>query len=131
MPEHWREPFSKAEIVAARRAARDEAGIIDEVLAFMRRVGRRLPFGEDVLAAWHCVRDPATSPRVKLILLAALAYVVLPLDAMPDFVPLLGFTDDAAMLATAIATVRGAITDEHRARARDTLSESEYRSNGE
>lgn len=123
MMEQWREPFSKSEIAAARRAARDEAGIIDEVLAFMRRVGRRLPFGEDILAAWHCVRDPATSARVKFILLAALAYVVLPFDAVPDFVPMLGFTDDAAMLAAAIATVRDAITDEHREKARETLAE--------
>lgn len=126
MAERWQEPFSKAEIDSIRRAARDESGILAEVLAMMRRLGRVLPFGEDVLAAWHCVRDPATSPRVKLILLAALAYFVLPLDAMPDFVPLLGFTDDAAMLAAAIHAVRGAILPEHREKARATLDEESW-----
>lgn len=126
MTERWREPFSKSEIEAIRRAERDETGILVEVLAMMRRLGRILPFGEDVLAAWHCVRDPATSPRVKFILLGALAYLVLPLDAVPDFVPLMGFTDDAAMLAAAVHAVRGAISPEHREKARETLDESQY-----
>lgn len=124
----WREPMSKAEMQAMRRAARDEAGILAEVLAMMRRLARSLPFAEDVLAAYVCVRDPATSKRVKLVLLAALAYLVMPVDGIPDFLPLLGFGDDAAMIATAIATVRGAITPEHRAQARTMLDESRYAS---
>ncbi len=86
-----------------------------------------MPFAEDVLAAYVCVRDPATSSRVKLILLAALAYLVMPIDGVPDFLPILGFTDDAAMIATAIATVRGAITPEHREQARDLLDENPLR----
>ncbi|PPD14180.1 MAG: hypothetical protein CTY25_13285 [Methylobacterium sp.] len=126
MSVEWREPLSKSEMEAIRRAARDEAGILSEVLAMMRRLARSLPFAEDVLAAYVCVRDPATSRRVKLTLLAALAYLVMPLDGIPDFLPLLGFGDDAAVIATAIATVRGAITPEHRAEARSMLDESLY-----
>lgn len=126
MSVEWREPMSKAEMQAMRRAARDEAGILAEVLAMMRRLARSLPFAEDVLAAYVCVRDPATSTRVKLILLAALAYLVLPIDGVPDFLPLIGFGDDAAMIATAIATVRGAITPEHREEARSMLDEARY-----
>jgi len=117
----WQKPFSAAEIDAARRATRDEAGILADVLALMRRIALNLPFSEDVLAASYCVMDRNTAPRVKLILLAALAYFVMPLDAVPDFIPLLGYGDDAAVLAGAIATVRGAILPEHRSRARKTL----------
>lgn len=126
MSENWREPFSPAEMQAMRRAARDEAGILSEAMAMIRRLARILPFGEDVLAAYFCVRDPATSSRVKLILLAALAYFVLPADGIPDLVPFLGFTDDAAVIAAAISAVRGAITDEHKADARATLDEARY-----
>jgi uncharacterized membrane protein YkvA (DUF1232 family) len=122
----WREPMSKAEMQAIRRAARDEAGILAEVLAMMRKLARALPFAEDVLAAYVCVRDPATSRRVKLILLAALAYLVMPIDGVPDFLPLIGFGDDAAMIAAAIATVRGAITLQHREKACSLLDESQY-----
>jgi len=126
MGEQWREPFSKAEMDAARRAARDEAGILAEALALLRRIARHVPFAEDALAAYHCVRDPQTSARVKFILLAALAYLVLPVDAVPDILPILGFTDDAAVLAAAMSAVRGEIRPEHREAARATLDESEY-----
>lgn len=123
MTERWREPFSHAEIEAMRRAARDEAGVLSETLALVRRLARSLPFAEDALAAFFCVRDPQTPARVKVILLAALAYFVMPLDAVPDIIPLLGFSDDAAVLAAAFTAVRGAITPDHREKARDTLSE--------
>jgi uncharacterized membrane protein YkvA (DUF1232 family) len=126
MSERWQEPFSPAEMQSLRRAARDEAGILQDVLAMMRRLARSLPFGEDVLAAYFCVRDPATSSRVKFILLAALAYLVLPLDGIPDMIPILGFTDDAAVIAAAISAVRGAITDEHRSDAQALLDETQY-----
>lgn len=126
----WQAPFSKAEIEAARRATADESGILEEVIRLMRSVARNLPFAEDVLAAFHCVKDPATSNRVKLILLAALAYFVLPFDGIMDFMPIVGFTDDAAVIAAAIATVRGAILPEHRRRAREWLDEAEMSMDG-
>ena len=121
--ESWRRPFSEAEMKAARRALRDEEGVLREVLALVKKLARALPFAEDALAAYHCVRDPATPTRVRLILMAALAYFVMPLDAIPDYIPLLGFTDDAAVLATAIAAVKNAMTPEHRTKARETLDD--------
>lgn len=120
---NWQEPYSSAEMEAARRAMRDEAGLLTEVMALLRKIARHVPFAEDALAAYHCVRDPSTSPRVKFTLLAALAYFVLPIDAIPDIVPILGFTDDAAVIAAAIAAVRGAILPEHRTKARDSLQD--------
>lgn len=114
-------PFTKAEMDAMRRATRDGGGVLADAFALLRRVARRIPFAEDALALYYCARDPMTDTRVKLIVLAALAYFVLPIDALPDVMPLLGFTDDAAVIATAIAAVRGSITDLHRRKARDTL----------
>jgi uncharacterized membrane protein YkvA (DUF1232 family) len=116
--------MSKSEMEAMRRAARDEAGILAEAFDRIRRLARQLPFSADLLAAYFCVRDPATSGRVKLILLAAMAYFVMPIDGVPDLIPILGFGDDAAIIAAAIAAVRGAITEEHRADARRALDEA-------
>jgi uncharacterized membrane protein YkvA (DUF1232 family) len=121
MNERWREPFSKSEMDAIRNSLRDENRVLADALALVLKFARALPFAEDVLAAYHCVRDPVTSPRVKLTLLAALAYFVMPLDAVPDILPFFGFGDDAAVIATAIASVRGAIRPEHREKARATL----------
>jgi uncharacterized membrane protein YkvA (DUF1232 family) len=117
------QPFTKEEMDAIRRAARDEERLGQELWAKLKRAGRRLPFMEDLLAAFYCASDPATPKRVKLILLGALAYFILPADAMPDILPFLGFADDAAMLAAAITQVASAINDSHRDKARAALKD--------
>lgn len=115
--------FSPAEMSAIRDSLRDEAKFGSDFLGRLKRVAKRIPFAEDLLAAWICARDPATPRRVRLTLLAALGYFVLPIDAIPDILPFIGFTDDAAVIAAAIAAVAGSITPEHRDRARETLAE--------
>jgi uncharacterized membrane protein YkvA (DUF1232 family) len=125
MSETLTKPFTKAEIEAMRRAAQDESGIRRDFWAKLKRVGRRVPFAEDLVAAYFCTLDPATPKRVKLVLLGAIAYFVLPFDGLADFLPLLGFTDDAAVIAAAIAQVAGSITDEHREKARGVLKDPE------
>lgn len=117
----WNKPFSKSEMDAMRRATREEGPILSETFALLRRLARKIPFSEDALALYYCARDPMTETRVKLIILGALAYLVMPVDTIPDLLPLFGFTDDAAVLAAAIAAVRGSIADRHREKARDTL----------
>ena len=116
-------PFTKAEMDAIREATRDEARLRHDFWAKLKRIGRTLPFVEDLLAAYYCATDPATPKRVKLILLGAVAYFVFPADAVPDLLPFLGFADDAAMLAAAIAQVAGAIDEGHRRKARETLED--------
>jgi uncharacterized membrane protein YkvA (DUF1232 family) len=87
-----------------------------------RRVARRVPFADDLVAAYYCAFDRATPLQVKAALLGALAYFVLPADAMPDILPLLGFGDDALVLATALRMVSVHIRDEHREAARQALA---------
>lgn len=121
MSEAFTKPFTKAEMDAMRAATRDEESLTRKFWEKLRRVGGRIPFAEDLVAAFYCATDPKTPGRVKLILLGAVAYFVLPTDAVADFLPLLGFADDAAVLAAAITQVAGSITDEHRMRAREAL----------
>ena len=83
----------------------------------------KLPFAEDLLAAYYCAFDRNTPHQVRIILLGALAYFVMPFDVVPDFLPLFGFADDAAVLAAAMKTVADAIRPEHRDAARRKLSE--------
>jgi uncharacterized membrane protein YkvA (DUF1232 family) len=81
----------------------------------------KVPFAEDLAAAYFCATDTDTPTRVKGILLAALAYFVLPFDAVPDILAGIGFTDDAAVIATALGLVAGHIKPRHRSRARGLL----------
>jgi uncharacterized membrane protein YkvA (DUF1232 family) len=87
----------------------------------LKSLGRHLPFVEDLIAAYYCALDPATPTRVRGMLLAALAYFILPFDFIPDMLPVIGFADDAALLAATIALVSSHITPVHRAAAARTL----------
>jgi uncharacterized membrane protein YkvA (DUF1232 family) len=87
-----------------------------------KRVAAALPFAEDLLAAYYCAFDRDTPLQVKAALIGALAYFVLPVDAIPDMLPLLGYTDDAAVLYGAIRLVASHITPVHRQAARAALA---------
>lgn len=82
----------------------------------------RMPFIDEAVAGYFCARDPATPLRVKVTLMAALAYFVVPADAVPDFLAGIGYTDDLAVLIAALKTIGPAITDDHRAQARSALA---------
>jgi len=87
----------------------------------LKKVAGRLPFAEDLLAAYYCAFDVKTPRHVQAALLGAIAYFILPFDFIPDMLPVLGFTDDAAILATAIRLVSAHILPEHRVAARAAL----------
>ena len=91
----------------------------------LKRSLKRMPYAEDLVAGYFCALDPLTPTRTKGILLAALAYFILPLDSLPDFIIGFGFTDDIAVIAAAISAVRGSITPAHRKAATDALAEME------
>jgi uncharacterized membrane protein YkvA (DUF1232 family) len=101
---------------------RDEERVRRGFWPKLRRVAAKLPFAQDLLAAYYCAFDRRTPMQVKAALLGALAYFVLPADAMPDILPLLGYTDDALVLVTALRMVSGHIRDEHREAAREALA---------
>jgi uncharacterized membrane protein YkvA (DUF1232 family) len=87
----------------------------------LKRVLSRVPFAEDAVAVWFCAFDPQTPLKVRGMLLAALAYFVLPIDAVPDMILGLGFTDDLTVLMTAVALVGANLRPEHRRQARQAL----------
>jgi uncharacterized membrane protein YkvA (DUF1232 family) len=101
--------------------ATNESRVVNDFWPKLVQNLSRLPFAEDVVAAYYCAFDPATPLKVKGTLLAALAYFVMPLDVIPDFLLGLGFTDDLAVLVTAFTMVKGHISDAHRDLARQIL----------
>ena len=106
--------------MAAEARAEDQRGTHERLKGFWRKLRATIgfiPFSEEAVAAFYCATDPATPPGVKAILVTALAYFIMPLDMVPDFIAGLGFTDDAAVFWAAWRAVSGHITDEHKARA--------------
>ena len=105
----------------ADRLAQDRESVRRRFWIKLKQVVAKLPFAEELLAAYYCAFDKQTPRHVQASLLGAIAYFILPFDFVPDVMPILGFTDDAAVLATAIRMVASHITTEHREAARAAL----------
>ena len=87
----------------------------------IRKVVSKVPFASEALAVWYCARDDATPTSAKGVMLAALAYFVLPTDAIPDFIPIIGYGDDAAVFAALIGAVGRHLKPHHREAARAAI----------
>lgn len=114
------------EPVEPRENRRREERVRAKFWRTMKKAARQVPFMEEIVAGYYCALDQDTPPRVRGILLAALAYFVLPLDVVPDFLIGFGFTDDVAVLAAALNAVRRHITPAHTYAARKALSETGF-----
>ncbi|WP_312797898.1 YkvA family protein [Tianweitania sp.] len=109
--------------VDAAENARREERVRKGLWPTLRKAAAYVPFAEEVVAGYYCALDPKTPFRTRGILLAALAYFVLPFDIVPDFILGVGFTDDLAVLTAAISAIRGQIQPRHRAAAKQALAE--------
>ena len=104
------------------RLKRDEANVLANFWRALGRFAAQIPFAEDLLTAYYCALDRGTPTYVRVALFAALAYFVDPFDVIPDVLPIIGLSDDAAVLAGSIKLVWDNIKPEHRDAARDALA---------
>lgn len=107
--------------ISLRAFAERERKVRRDFWAKLKRVAANVPFVEDLVAAYYCAMDPATPIRVRGMLLAALAYFILPTDLIPDIIGGLGFADDMALLTAVVGMVSSHITSTHRAAAARAL----------
>jgi uncharacterized membrane protein YkvA (DUF1232 family) len=84
----------------------------------IRKAAAHVPFAADALAVWFCARDEETPAAAKGMMLAALAYFVMPFDAIPDVIAGIGYTDDAAVFVAVLTLVGKHLKPRHRAAAR-------------
>ena len=84
----------------------------------MRRVAAKVPFAKEALSVWYCAKDDDTPIAAKGMMLAALAYFVLPVDAIPDFIAGLGYTDDAAVFTALMAIIGRNLKPKHKLAAK-------------
>jgi uncharacterized membrane protein YkvA (DUF1232 family) len=87
----------------------------------MRRVAAKIPFAKQALSVWYCAKDDDTPLAAKGMMLAALAYFVLPVDAVPDFIAGLGYTDDAAVFTALMAVIGKNLKPRHKAAAQHDI----------
>jgi uncharacterized membrane protein YkvA (DUF1232 family) len=119
----WFQQAASWQEVAAltRNTASGERGLRRKFWRKLLREAASLPFAEELLTAHYCAFDRQTPIYVKAVLVGAIVYFVLPDHLIPKYVSLIGFADDAAVLAAAVKAVSSSIKPEHREAAQRTL----------
>ena len=109
----FHDPVVDAEVI--------DSSVIDEgnLRRLLRKAGRGV--ARPALEVLELLMDPATPPKARLTLLAALTYLVMPADLVPDFLPIAGFSDDLVALTAVIGLWRHHLTDDIRLRAQCKL----------
>ena len=110
-------------IARTRGVAADEAELRRKFWAKVKREAAALPFLEELLTAHYCAFDRHTPFYVKAILIAAIVYFLVPDDFIPASIPIIGYADDAAVLAGAFKIMSSHIKPEHREAARRKIEE--------
>lgn len=98
-----------------------ESGFWNKVKKVALKAGAKVIYVALIL--YYELADPNVSPKEKAIIIGALGYFILPLDLIPDAIPVLGFSDDLAALVAAYGYVKGYLTPEVKLRARKKLCE--------
>lgn len=99
----------------------DDGGFWSKVKNFAVTAGREVI--EKALWLYYAAQAPDTPVWAKTAIYAALAYFVMPLDAIPDVLPVVGYTDDLGTLAAAVTTVSMYITSDVKAQAQQKLAD--------
>jgi uncharacterized membrane protein YkvA (DUF1232 family) len=94
----------------------DSEQLWDKLRRYARRAGRIVV--ERALRLYYAAQDPRTPPWAKRAIYAGLAYFIVPFDLVPDFVPGIGFTDDAGTLLFTLFAVSAYVHRDIKVRAR-------------
>ena len=93
-----------------------DEGVLRKVLI---KAGRTI--AKPALEAFEMILDTSTPAQARVSLIAALTYLIMPVDLMPDFVPVAGFSDDLVALTAVISLWGQYMSPEIRLRARRKL----------
>lgn len=92
-----------------------EAWISENIWNKIKHAIGYVPFTTDLVAAYLCATDTKTAATLesRLLLYGAIIYFISPIDAVPDFLPFFGYTDDVAILSQVLLNFKTYISDRH------------------
>lgn len=96
-----------------------DASLGKKLAAFARRAGAEVV--EKVLTLYETLKDERTPRWAKATIISTLGYFIAPLDAIPDLMPGVGYSDDLGALAVALGIVAAHVRREHVDRARQRM----------
>ena len=99
-----------------------ESSVVDEgvLKKILLRAGRVI--AKPALEGFELIMDNATPPQVRISIMGALTYLIVPVDLIPDFIPASGFSDDLVALTAVISLWQHHITPEIKFRAMSKLN---------
>ena len=98
----------------------DEKSLFEKIRKFALVAGKKVII--QVLVLYYCLLDRDTPNWAKTTIIGALGYYIFPLDAIPDIIPGLGYSDDLGVLIFAMSTVIVHIKREHKERASEQVT---------
>lgn len=97
-----------------------ESGLLGKLSKVAKKAGQKVVYA--VMLLYYVIQSPEISKGDKATIIGALGYFILPLDLLPDFIPLVGFTDDLSAILLALHAVWKNITPDVKAKASAKVS---------
>jgi uncharacterized membrane protein YkvA (DUF1232 family) len=94
-------------------------GFLGRLPGILRRAGQQVIYSS--LLLYHAFFQEGTPFWARNIIFGALAYLLAPIDSVPDLTPILGYTDDIGVLSFALVNIAAYVNDEVRLKARKNL----------
>lgn len=101
--------------------AYSEEGFKEKLTSNVKELGEKII--TPALQLFYAAKSDKCPVAAKAAILAALGYFILPVDLIPDFVPVVGYGDDLSVLSATVAALRSYITDAVRLQAANTLKD--------
>lgn len=95
----------------------------EKFLGKVKKFGANIGFKalHSAMVMFYSLKDPNLPNKDRMIILGALGYLILPIDLIPDFIPVVGFTDDVAIIIAALAKVMNSVSEENKIKAHQQL----------
>jgi uncharacterized membrane protein YkvA (DUF1232 family) len=95
-------------------------GFIDKIAKIAKMAGAKLVYAALIL--FYTLQSNQVSTKDKAIIIAALGFLISPIDAIPDAIPIVGLTDDLAVLVYVLKKVWGDVSEDVKEKAKSKLS---------
>ena len=113
--------YNKDEQMTQYSGHYEENAFWEKLQKFARKAGIKVSYA--ALLLYYVLKSPTTSGKDRAKIIGALGYFILPIDLIPDFIPVAGYTDDLAALVWGVYCVIKSITPEVKANAAAKLHE--------
>ena len=98
-----------------------ESGLWDKIRKNIAKIGVKVIY--QALLLYYVAQSPNCPAKIKAGIIGALGYLISPIDLIPDIMPGIGYADDAAAIATAVALAQIYITDEIKEQAKAKIAD--------